>query len=302
MNCYNSARFLREAIDSVLSQTYLNWELICFDNNSNDSTQLIIRSYDDDRIKYFRSDNYLTLSTARNKAIGNCSGTFIAFLDSDDIWISNKLEKQVELLVANPLLGLVYSDVTYFNWETSKEMRLYHTRTKYVGDCFREMITDYFLCISSCIIRSQIVRSNHIKFNDSLEVCEDYDYFLRIALESPIDLVPEVLTKYRLHNGSLTYNKRILFIEEKSFLLKKYLLIEKVRTKYSDAIYKSIENNIFDHVKLLLTESKYSEARMVLLDCRKSNLKYWFYYFSTFFPYSIILFLYNLFFPNRIRY
>ena len=97
MNCFNGEKYLREALDSVVNQTYLNWELIFWDNQSTDESKEIFLSYDDERFKYYYSKTHTLLSEARNCAITKSHGDFIAFLDVDDWWDINKLEKQIPL-------------------------------------------------------------------------------------------------------------------------------------------------------------------------------------------------------------
>ena len=113
MNCYNSDRYLREAIESVYAQTYDNWEIIFWDNASTDSSADIAKSFDE-RLKYHRGDQNVTLGMARNLAMRKASGDLIAFLDCDDLWCPSKLEKQVPCF-ANEDIGLVFSDCYLFS-------------------------------------------------------------------------------------------------------------------------------------------------------------------------------------------
>ena len=91
MNCYNGEQFLAEAVQSVINQTYNNWELIFWDNASNDNSQNIIKNFNDKRIKYFFSKVNEPLGKARNNALKKTQGQFIAFLDCDDLWMPSKL-------------------------------------------------------------------------------------------------------------------------------------------------------------------------------------------------------------------
>ena len=95
INCKNSEKYLKEAVDSVLDQSYENFEIIIVDNNSKDSTSKIIKSLGDFRIKYFKLNNSLSLGEARNFGLKNSNGKFIGFLDSDDFWHCEKLEKSL---------------------------------------------------------------------------------------------------------------------------------------------------------------------------------------------------------------
>ena len=101
MNCYNGEKYLQEALDSVINQTYKNWELIFFDNLSTDNSQKIFNSYLDHRFFYYKSNTHIPLTQARNKAVNKCKGEFIAFLDIDDWWENFKLEKQINFMEKN---------------------------------------------------------------------------------------------------------------------------------------------------------------------------------------------------------
>jgi len=93
MNAFNGEKYLREALDSVLKQSYANWELIFWDNQSTDKSSEIFLSYDDDRLKYFYAPSHTPLYEARNYAVEKSEGEFLAFLDVDDWWLPTKLEQ-----------------------------------------------------------------------------------------------------------------------------------------------------------------------------------------------------------------
>ena len=98
INCYNGETYLKECIESVLSQTYKNWEIIFWDNKSKDKSAEIFKKYKDERFKYFYSNEHTSLYKARNLAMKMSTGDYIAFLDTDDLWDSNKLETQISIL------------------------------------------------------------------------------------------------------------------------------------------------------------------------------------------------------------
>ena len=114
MNCYNGEAYLDEALNSVVNQTYKNWELIFWDNCSTDNSSKIFKKFEDKRFKYFLSKKHTVLYEARNLAIEKISGEFIAFLDTDDIWLTDKLEKQIPLF-ADHYVGLVYGNCWLYN-------------------------------------------------------------------------------------------------------------------------------------------------------------------------------------------
>ena len=98
MNCHNGEKYLRESIKSIISQTYNNWEIIFWDNCSNDKSKQILLSFNDKRIKYFYSKKILKLYHARNLAVKKSKGKYISFLDTDDTWDKNKLKIQINYL------------------------------------------------------------------------------------------------------------------------------------------------------------------------------------------------------------
>ena len=115
MNCYNGQRYLSEAIKSVINQTYKNWELIFYDNCSTDNSKEIFKSFNDKRLKYFKSKKKLKLYKARNMAIQKSTGKFITFLDTDDIWLQNKLKIQIQFLSKNKQAQFIYSNYYILN-------------------------------------------------------------------------------------------------------------------------------------------------------------------------------------------
>ena len=115
MNCHNGEKFLSESLKSVLNQTYRNWEIIFFDNVSNDSSKEILKKFNDKRIKYFRTNELLDLYNARNLAIEKCNGDYISFLDTDDLWVPDKLDKQLNFIKQNKQFKIVYSNYYVLN-------------------------------------------------------------------------------------------------------------------------------------------------------------------------------------------
>ena len=114
LNCYNSGKFLKKSINSVISQNYRNWELIIFDNCSTDNTKLEISKFSKNtKIKYFKSKKFCSLYKARNLAIKKSKGSLITFLDADDWWLKNKLTKQVQFIQKNKNLNVIYSNLFY---------------------------------------------------------------------------------------------------------------------------------------------------------------------------------------------
>ena len=110
VNCYNGEKFLKKCIKSILNQTYKKIEIIFWDNLSTDNSKKIIRSFHDKRIRYFKSNKFVTLYSARNLAIKKAKGEFIGFLDTDDWWVPSKIQKQIDKYKKNKDVKFVYSN------------------------------------------------------------------------------------------------------------------------------------------------------------------------------------------------
>ena len=119
MNCYNGEKYLPQALKSVLEQTYNNWELIFWDNQSTDKSAEVFKKYNDIRFKYFYASSHTFLYEARNEAVRRTKGEFIAILDVDDWWIPEKLEMQLSLF-KDDKVGFVYGNLWVFE-ETRRD-------------------------------------------------------------------------------------------------------------------------------------------------------------------------------------
>ena len=114
MNCFNGEEFLKYSIESIIKQSYSNWEIIFWDNKSTDGSSKIVASYKDQRIRYFSAKKHTNLGVARSYALKEAQGELIAFLDVDDKWMERKLEKQVNKF-RNKDVAICYSNTLWFN-------------------------------------------------------------------------------------------------------------------------------------------------------------------------------------------
>lgn len=220
MNCYNGENYLKEAIDSVYAQTYKNWEIIFWDNASTDSSAEIAKGYDD-RLRYFRGEETIALYAARNKVLEQVRGEFIAFLDCDDLWMPDKLEKQLCLFEKNQRVGIVYSNSIWFN-EKGRSKKSVAEKKLLRGYCFGELFTNYPLTMSSTVIRKTCLDSLEEWFDPRFNVLGDADMFRRIAYSWHLDYVNRPLDKWRVHNSSLTWKRNELFAKEGEIMINKF--------------------------------------------------------------------------------
>jgi len=213
---YNGRDYLAETINSVLSQTFVDFEVIIVDDGSSDNPGEIIKNFKDSRIKYFYQNNQ-GIGAARNAALKNSHGDFIAFLDQDDLWLPEKLEKQMLLFRRNPGLGLVFCDTKFFN-KQGEICRLYSKLKPPRGLIFRDLLRRNFLSLETVLINRKALDEVGI-FKPHMMMVEEYDLFLRITHRFPADYVDEPLAAYRIHEKNYSWGKETLSLSEEREVL-----------------------------------------------------------------------------------
>ncbi|HHT9112429.1 MAG TPA: glycosyltransferase family 2 protein [Candidatus Wunengus sp. YC65] len=209
MNCYNSARYLREALDSVLAQTFNDWEIVFWDNQSTDDSAYIFKSYSDKRFRYFLAPEYTALGQARNLAVEQARGEWVAFLDCDDLWFPRKLEKQVAIIQEEGIgLGLVYGQcqilVQEGGLQTDLGRRMEASRQKRVkrrlpeGNIFPDLLKWNFVPLVSAVVRRSAYWSVG-GIEPIFKLGEDYDLFIKISNIYTARAVQEIICSYRVH-------------------------------------------------------------------------------------------------------
>ena len=205
MNCYNSDTYLGEAINSVISQTYKNWEIIFWDNQSTDKSAEIVKSYDDERIKYFYAPSFTSLYEARNYAIEKANGEYIAFLDCDDKWYNNKLKEQLKVL-ENSEYNLCYSN--FYNLYENKLKKAFSSLQP-SGNIFKYQIANYSIGILTVMLRKSAWDNMKEKFDKNFTYPGDLDFFIRFLHKNQAIYRDECLCEYRADNpNSISNTKR----------------------------------------------------------------------------------------------
>lgn len=201
INCYNGEAYLCETINSVIAQTYTNWEIIFWDNCSTDLTTDIIKSFKDKRIRYYRSEHNVALGVARNLALSKATGEYIAFLDADDIWMPELLSHFVDAFSKDNSLGIVYCRYLIFG-TIHKELNQRYDHDSVIS--LKELIKRYNIGMSGAAVRMDLVKQHNIIFNENFSLIEDYDYFLRIATIAKVLYIHYLGMKYRVHENNLS--------------------------------------------------------------------------------------------------
>lgn len=245
MNCKNGSRFLKPAINSILNQTYKNWELVFWDNNSIDTSKKIIEFFDDSRIKYYFSNGENSLSKNRNDAILQSKGDLICFLDTDDLWLPNHLESLVELF--DDEIKFAYSESLLLKNFKKKEVykNIYIHKFKFLNNL------TFFALNRSIFFGSILIEKNLLKsllplpfnLNHSID-----DYIILSLLNIDFQKIAYSQNQtfiYRIHSTNLTNFQKKLSAKESIDVLK---LIEKdQKIKIDSIVFKE------RHYKLILT-------------------------------------------------
>jgi glycosyltransferase involved in cell wall biosynthesis len=222
MNCYNGAKYLREAIESVRSQTYENWEIIFWDNQSTDESAAVFNSYADARLQYFLAPEFTKLAEARNLAISRANGEWLGFLDCDDIWLADKLMRQVDIILNEDLeLGIVYGQCLIVNsaikissqWANRQNKNIKKTVLKTLpeGLVFEKLLKFNFIPLVTAIVR-KAAYDEVGGLSAHFEQAEDYELFVKIAAINKVRAVQSIIAWYRIHESNISIGN-----EERSF-------------------------------------------------------------------------------------
>jgi glycosyltransferase involved in cell wall biosynthesis len=199
---YNAAPWISETLDSVLAQTFDDFEVIVVDDGSTDETPEIVSRYQDS-VRYLRKGNGGSAS-ARNAGIRAAQSAYIAFVDADDLWMPQKLELQMDLLSKDTDLAWVYSDALVVEEKSNNVLyRVGKHVSLHAGDILRPLLLHDFISSPTPIIRREVFDVVGY-FDESLLRSEDWDMWLRIAAEFRASFVDQPLAKYRRHSLSKT--------------------------------------------------------------------------------------------------
>lgn len=205
--CYNAGSVISQTIESVINQTYSSWEMIIVDDCSTDDSERIIKDYitKDSRIKYYKTKNKSgSPSLPRNIGIDNATGEYVAFLDADDVWLPDKLEKQVKLIEENKY-DLIYSYYEKMTWDGIRGNRIIRTREK---TRFNNLLCSNSIPCLTSMIRKQIIGPTRFKQIPQ----EDFCFWLDILKKGyTAHNMCEITALYREAKNSRSANKIDMF-------------------------------------------------------------------------------------------
>ena len=188
--------YLRAAIESILNQTFLDFELVLLDDCPDDSREDVVRSYDDPRIVYLKNDRNLGITPSRNRLIDLAKGEYLAIFDHDDISLPTRLERQVAYLDAHPEVGVVSC------WPGAIGSRRVVRNPEYDEDIRVSLMWDCAVTHSAAMIRKSVLTGSGVRYESYFSPAEDYGLWCRLLPLTKFHNIPEVLFKYRNHSGN----------------------------------------------------------------------------------------------------
>ena len=224
MNGYNCEKYLKQAIDSIFAQTYQNFEIIFWDNASTDGTQSIAMSYGP-KLRYFLSETNTTLGAARNGALEQAQGEFIAFLDTDDYWLPEKLVLQVAILQNSREVDFIYSNCYILDHETGQQSK-WLKRPQPAGNVFGRFLQHYPVNLQTVLLRRSALVGLHHLFDVQLTLSEEFDLFMRLLYRSNAYYLDAPTVVYRIHPNMSSIRQIERYPLECQLILNKLLALD----------------------------------------------------------------------------
>jgi glycosyltransferase involved in cell wall biosynthesis len=221
---YNGGKYIKKAIESVLSQSFLDWELLIIDDGSSDNTQEIVQDfiYKNKRISYFKNEVNLGIQKSLNKGLKEAMGEYIARIDDDDEWTDkNKLKKQVEFLDNNPGYVLVGTGAVVVN-EDGKEIIRYLLPETDQEIRNRLLIKNCFIHSSVLFRKETVLKFNGYSEGEDVKYLEDYDLWFKLGTVGKLANLQEWSINFMMREGSTSSKNKIDQLRKNLLLIKKY--------------------------------------------------------------------------------
>lgn len=296
--CFNSEKYLRETLDSVVNQTYHDWELIIINDGSTDSTETIIKAYVERGfpITYHYQKNR-GLSHSRNEALVRSHGNYIAFLDHDDVWLPNKLERQMAIFERSPDVDFIYTNY-YVTRDNKKGIK--HKGKQPEGQVFERFLINYPVHLSTAVLRRAAIDKLDSLFNPDLHLTEEYDFFMRLLYHGQARYISDPLATYRRHPGMTSFTQEVRLIRETIFVVGTF---RHLAAKYDNNLARIIDSVIlrnncglaFKLAKDELVKGDQLTARNLIFHYKFFNAKTFLLFLLTNVPFGIAAWFWLLF-------
>lgn len=228
MPVYNGGGFVKDSIQSILNQSYTNFELIVINDGSSDNSEELILSIKDPRIQYLKNETNLGLIKTLNKGIDLCKGEYIARMDADDISLPDRLKKQLEFMEKNRKVGVCGSDYIHFGKGKQIALTSHHDHQWILG----WMLFNSSVVHPALMIRTSVIKAEQPYFNSDYKHVEDYELWSRLIFKTKFADVPETLLKYRIHASQVSRQHRDEQIENGNKVRR--TLLEKAGFKFGE--------------------------------------------------------------------
>jgi len=274
VNCFNGEKYLNKCFASILNQTYENWELIFWDNASTDSSKDIFFSYGDKRFKYFTSKKNVNLGQARAWAVEKCLGEYIAFLDVDDEWFSNKTEVQIEAMLKDDFV-LSYAGIIEVNNKTQVKNKILPRYKS--GYLFSENMLQFEINMPSSMIKKSSLKSKKLNFDQNIKASEEYCLYMQLIYNEKVCVIDIPLAKYLLREDSLTNHAIKYWAEERRYTLNKIIVKNPdALTIFKNEFKEAFARAEYYSLRFNLEINNLKKAKISAIKIYKLNFKYFF--------------------------
>ena len=298
---YNYGAYIEEALISVFNQTFQDFEVIVVDDGSNDNSRELLRSLEtkyEGRLKVIFQKNSGP-SVARNKGIEMSKGNYIAFLDADDFWVSERLSKTVNFLINYPNYAMVYAKSIFFENATGKLLEEDHgigtAKTRQSGKCLEGLFIQGNFIATGTILIQRFVFEKVGFFDKNFRGGEDLDMWMRIAARYEIGYIPEILVRVRSHGRNITF--QMLSQAKQEVLRTKKCLRDNPYLKSKigeETIKRKVYNGYYNLGRELILSNQQNRGRIWLqkalkIDPKWTKNKIFIYYLFSFFPFIKVI-------------
>jgi glycosyltransferase involved in cell wall biosynthesis len=264
IHTYNNEKFIAETVESVLNQTYRDYEIIVVDDGSVDGTRDALKPYMQ-KIRYHYKENG-GIASAKNAGIKLSQTEYVAFLDHDDLWVSDKLQLQMECFMENPQVGLVYAKYTSFR--DGKELRT-KPEKGYSGWIFKELLAKSFIQTSTVVVKMECLNAVG-PYDESFSLGDEYDMFLRISKKFQCGFIDKGLTRYRVHDTNASKDDFLFDNENLGVYKKIYNNVTSLDTEEKKILRKRIARYSMKVAEGLNSQGKLEESK----EYQKEALRY----------------------------
>ncbi len=252
MSVHNGDRFLSDAIESILTQTYKNFEFIIINDGSTDNSLKIIQSYDDNRIIIIDNDKNIFLAASLNKGIKKAKGKYIVRMDADDISMPDRLSKQVRYMENNPNIGISGTCSEIIGYGSG------HGKYSQENNIIKyKLLYECHLLHPTIIIRRDLIKDHELYYNESYRKNQDYELFTRAIDITDFGNLPDYLIKYRQSEENI---KREVHNQKENFIKIQRKLFNKIGVKITNT-----EINLFKNIN----HQKYNQSVNFVMDSHK---------------------------------